>query len=222
MSWLAIWFMKKMDTGPTLYGLTEPCLQFCSIWYCLIYSDFQGDFEGASPLLHEPEDSDDVTDAKEYVEDFLRTRLADACGSIGDVDSKLEVMPSSLHFSRHNKLSSARILQYRHVWAARSKSFGSRNDRTYRASWKKNWAILHLDFKILLLQTEIILFPRGHFFAKKCLKTTIKLRSELSNYCWFHTPVHFTLILYDSPVNKILFKIIFVWTKILNNSIILK
>ena len=42
--------------------------------------------------------------------------------------------PASRHFSLQSRLSSAKIRQYRHVWAARSKSRGWRKDRTYKAS----------------------------------------------------------------------------------------
>lgn len=46
-------------------------------------------------------------------------------------------LPSSLHFSLQRRLSSARILQYRHVWAACSRSLGSRNESTYSANCEK-------------------------------------------------------------------------------------
>lgn len=76
-----------------------------------MYKAFHGDLAGMSPVPLEAAESDEVTDDKEYADDFRRTRLTDACGSMGDVDSVLEVIPSSLHFSRHSKLSSAKILQ---------------------------------------------------------------------------------------------------------------
>ena len=95
-----------------------------------MYKAFHGDFAGISPLTDDPQDSEEVTDAREYVDDFRRTRLADACGSMGEVDKVLEDIPSSLHFSRQSKLSSAKILQYLHVCAARNRSLGSRNDKT--------------------------------------------------------------------------------------------
>lgn len=49
---------------------------------------------------------------------------------------------ASLHFTRHSRLSSDRNLQLRQVWAARSRSRGSRNDSTYSANWTASihWA----------------------------------------------------------------------------------
>lgn len=43
-------------------------------------------------------------------------------------------MFASLHFSFHRRLSSARKRQLRQVWAARRRSFGSRYDRTCKAT----------------------------------------------------------------------------------------
>lgn len=42
--------------------------------------------------------------------------------------------PSSRHFSRQRRLSSQRILQHRQVWAALTRSLGSKKLKTYKAS----------------------------------------------------------------------------------------
>lgn len=62
-----------------------------------------------------------------------------------DPYTNVSSIPSSLHFSRHNRLSSHKTCQYRQVWAARNKSLGSRNDKTYNASCTKTKATIQIE-----------------------------------------------------------------------------
>jgi hypothetical protein len=95
--------------------------------------------------------------------------------------SRTSSIPASRHFSRHKRLSSARNRQLRHVWAARRRSRGSRNDSTYSANCNQmigvhsdlkytkhcvitKWITLKLMLQVLseLLTQIIIPLPQGY------------------------------------------------------------
>lgn len=99
--------------------------------------------------------------------------------------SRSSLIPSALHFSLHNKLSSAKKRQLRQVWAARRRSFGSKKLNTYKASFnEKNKSVKTIKTLHLQYNKKVYVGIKQHTsLGRREIKSLWNCGSITSNIC---------------------------------------